>query len=193
MRVISGEAKGRPLEGPAGIFTRPMQDKIKAAVFSMLASLEVEFDRVADLYAGTGAIGIEAISRGARWCDFVDQNTAACAVIRRNVAKCGFADRSRVHQTTVATWVQRATEPCDLVIMDPPYADPEIVDILGKIAASQLVQSGTVVVIGHSPRITLPEDAGRLGRLRERCHGDSCFSIYEADLPPAGDAGKDDA
>lgn len=193
MRVIAGEAKGRPLEGPAGVFTRPMQDKIKGAVFSMLASLGVDFERVADLYAGTGAIGIEAISRGATWCDFVDQNGSACAVVRRNIATCGFGDRAAVHQAGVGAWVQRATEPCDLVIMDPPYADPDIADMLGKVAASRLVQSGTVVVVGHWPRLTLPEDAGRLGRLRERCHGDSCFSIYEADLPPAGDAGKDDA
>ena len=88
MRVIAGEAKGRNLKGPAGTFTRPMQDKIKEALFSMMDSLDIEVDRVLDLYAGTGSIGIEALSRGATWADFVDQNAAACKVVRENIAIC---------------------------------------------------------------------------------------------------------
>lgn len=183
MRVIAGEAKGRPLLGPAGSFTRPMQDKIKEALFSMLVSLDVEADRIADIYAGTGSIGIEAISRGATWCDFVDQNAAACKVVRENLRRCRFEDRSNVYQMTATAFISRPHEPYDLVILDPPYADPEIEGTLTQLAASSLIQSGTIVAIGHSPRVTLPEDIGRLGRLRQRCHGDSCFSIYEADLP----------
>jgi 16S rRNA (guanine966-N2)-methyltransferase len=183
MRVIAGEAKGRPLLGPAGTFTRPMQDKIKEALFSMLESLGVEVDRVADIYAGTGSIGIEAISRGATWGDFVDQNASACKVVRENVKRCRFEDRSRVYQSGAAAFIARDHAPYDLVILDPPYADPEIEAIMTQLAASSLIQSGTIVAIGHSPRVALPEDIGRLGRLRHRCHGDSCFSIYEADLP----------
>src|SRR6186997_1338569 len=86
MRVIAGEAKGRYLKGPAGTFTRPMQDKIKEALFSMMDSLDIEVDRMLDLYAGTGSIGIEALSRGATWAEFVDQNAAACKVVRENIA-----------------------------------------------------------------------------------------------------------
>jgi 16S rRNA (guanine966-N2)-methyltransferase len=183
MRVIAGEAKGRPLLGPAGTFTRPMQDKIKEALFSILTSLGVEVDRVADIYAGTGSIGIEAISRGASWCDFVDQNAAACKVVRENISRCGFKDRSSVYQTTATAFIARQHEPYDLVILDPPYADPKIEETLTFLAASSLIQSSTIVAIGHSPRVALPADIGRLGRLRHRCHGDSCFSIYEADLP----------
>lgn len=190
MRVIAGEAKGRNLRGPAGTFTRPMQDKIKEALFSMLWSLGVEPDRVVDLYAGTGGIGIEALSRGATWADFVDQHAAACKVVRENLALTGFTGRSRVHQTAVSAFVARVHEPYDLVILDPPYADPEIEAMMGQIAASSLIQSGTIVAIGHSPRVKLPVEIGRLSRLRERCHGDSCFSIFEADLP-ADDAAED--
>lgn len=185
MRVISGEAKGRKLLGPAGVFTRPMQDKIKEALFSMLWSLGVEPERVVDLYAGTGAIGIEALSRGASRADFVDQHAAACKVVRSNLERTGLADRSRVHQTSVSGFISRQNGPYDLVILDPPYADPEIEAIVGQLAQSTLIQSGTVVAIGHWPRLELPEEIGRLSRLRRRCHGDSCFSIYEADLPPA--------
>ena len=189
MRVIAGEARGRPLFGPAGTFTRPMQDKIKESLFSMLYSLGVEGDLVADLYAGTGAIGIEAISRFAKHVDFVDQNAAACDVVRKNLDKTGFRDRARVHKASVIGFISRPLEPYDLIFLDPPYADPEIGKTLQLLADSTLIQSGTVVAIGHWPRLELPEEIGRLSRLRRRCHGTSCFSIYEADLPPVeGDA-----
>ena len=194
MRVITGEARGFRLKGPAGPFTRPMSDKIKGALFSMLASLGVEPERVLDLYAGTGSIGIEALSRGAGHADFVEQNAAAAAVVRDNLAHTKLAGRARVHQTAVGAFLAAAERapgavtPYDLVVMDPPYADPEIVATLARVGASPLVQSGAVVVVGHSPRVALPERAGRLERLRERCHGDSCFSVY--DVVAGDDAGS---
>lgn len=184
MRVIAGEAKGHNLKGPPSTATRPMTDKIRQSLFNMLASLGVEPDRVLDLYAGTGSIGIEALSRGATWADFVDQNAAACAVIRANLVHTKYRDVSHVHQMPVATFLTRREEPYDLVILDPPYADPEIVPTLSRVAESSLVQSGSIVVVGHSPRVTLPDETGQLTRLRLRCHGDSCLSIYEFE-PPA--------
>ena len=183
MRVIGGSRRGYRLQGPAGPGTRPMADKIKGSLFSMLASLDVVPDRVLDLYAGTGSIGIEALSRGAEYADFVEQNNAAAAVVRANLSHTRFTDVSRVHQMPVATFLGRAERPYDLVIMDPPYADPDIVATLTRVAESGLVQSGSIIAIGHSPRVSLPEEEGRLLRLRERCHGDSCVSIYEIDDP----------
>jgi 16S rRNA (guanine966-N2)-methyltransferase len=196
VRVISGTARGFKLKGPPSTATRPMADKIKGALFSMLASLGVEFDRVLDLYAGTGSIGIEALSRGASSVDFVDQAPAACAVVRANLDHTKFTDRARVHTIPVASYLTRREQPYDFVIMDPPYADPAIPDMLAKLAGSSLVQSGTIVAVGHSPRVSLPEQTGRMERIRERCHGDSCFSIYEvdpslADEPPADDQAGD--
>lgn len=182
MRVIAGSRRGYRLRGPAGPGTRPMADKIKGSLFSMLASLDVAPDRVLDLYAGTGSIGIEALSRGAESADFVEQNGAAAAIVRANLAHTGFAGVARVYQTPVATFLGRPAPPYDLIVMDPPYADPEIVPTLMRVGGSRLVQSGSVVAIGHSPRVTLPDHAGRLVRLRERCHGDSCVSIYEAQI-----------
>ncbi len=199
MRVIAGEAKGFHLKGPPSAGTRPMADKIKGALFSMLASLGVEPDRVLDLYAGTGSIGIEALSRGAAWAEFVEQNVAAAAVVRANLSHTKFSDRARVHQRPVQAFLESAGRsdiaPFDLVILDPPYADPAIVSTLQQVSLTSLVQSATVVVIGHSPRLTLPGDVGRLVRLRERCHGDSCFSIYELIDEPesAGSVDRSDA
>ena len=189
MRVIAGEARGFRLKAPATTRTRPMADKIKGALYSMLASLGVDPARVLDLYAGSGAVGIEALSRGADWADFVEQNGAACAVIRDNLAHTKFADRAAVHQAGVESFLARTpAEPYDFVIMDPPYADHEIVPNLTRLGQSALVAPGTVVVIGHSPRVTLPDEAPPLRRLRHRCHGDSCVSIYEVEDRAAGDA-----
>lgn len=192
MRVIAGERGGFRLKGPPGPGTRPMTDKIKGALFSVLGSLGVEPDRVLDLYAGTGGLGIEALSRGATWAEFVEQNPAAAAVIRHNLAHTRYEDAARVHLTSVASFVGRGEGPYDLIVMDPPYADPQIVPTLERIGRSSLVQSGTVVAVGHSPRVPLPDAAGRLIRLRHRCHGDSCFSIYEAQDGGAS-AGADNA
>jgi 16S rRNA (guanine966-N2)-methyltransferase len=158
-----------------------MADKIKGALFSMLASMGAEIDRVLDLYAGTGSIGIEALSRGASHVDFVEQNAAACAVIRANLEHTRFTAQARIHPMPVTSFVSRGEPPYDFVVLDPPYADPAIVDTLTKVAGSSLVQSGTIVAIGHSPRVSLPDLIGCMALHRRRCHGDSCFSVYEID------------
>ena len=150
----------------------------------MLASLGVEPVRVLDLYAGTGGIGIEALSRGAESADFVERNAAAAAVVRANLAHTRYTEVTRVYQEPISTFLARAERnereitPYDLIFMDPPYADPELVAMLERVGRSPLVESSTILVIGHSPRVTLPQHAGQLRRLRERCYGDSCFSIY---------------
>jgi 16S rRNA (guanine966-N2)-methyltransferase len=180
MRVISGSARGRKLKAPPGLSTRPMADKIREASFSMLASLGVAPKRVLDLYAGSGSVGIEALSRGAEWVDFVEQNRVACEVIRENLRQTGFESRAQVHQTSVGAFLARTHRPYDFVIMDPPYADPDIAATMSTLGSSAAIEDGTILLIGHSPRVELPETAGALRCLRRRCHGDSCFSIYEA-------------
>jgi len=168
-----------------------MSDKIKGALFNSLLSLGVEPDRVLDLYAGTGSIGIEALSRGATWADFVEHNAAAAVVVRENLRATRFEGQARVHQSSVESFITAPAKAAyDLVILDPPYAEATIAETLDKVGRSQLVQSGTVVAIGHAPGVLLPEQLGRLSRLRHRCHGDSCFSIYDvlADDATRGEA-----
>ena len=182
VRVIAGEAKGHHLRAPKGMLTRPMADKIKGAVFSMLASLGIESENVLDLYAGSGAIGIEFLSRGARRLDAVEQRADAVAVITANLAHTKFIDRAQVHQTTVQAFLARPLiGPYDTVVMDPPYAAPDIAAVMGMVAArapERGIAPGAALVIGHSPRVILPARVGSFGLLRKRCHGDSCFSIY---------------
>lgn len=193
MRVTTGSAKGRNLKGPPSSGTRPMSDKIRQAVFSALGSLGVEPNRVLDLYAGTGAIGIEALSRGASHTDFVEMTAPAAAVIRENLERTQLTELGTVYRQSVQSYLHRKSTPYDLVILDPPYADEAILETLRELAESALVQSGTVVVLGHWPRLELPDRIGRMQLLKRRCHGDSCFSLFEVgeadfaagDEPPA--------
>ncbi len=188
MRVISGTAKGRRLNGPPSPATRPMADKIKGALYNALASRGVAPEAVLDLYAGTGSLGIEALSRGAGRADFVDMGRDQAATIRANLETTGFAPLATVHTVSVDQFLAHGRGSYDFVILDPPYADPHILPTLERVAASHLVQSGAIVVIGHSPRVALPDRVGRMERLRLRCHGDSCFSIYEVAAEATGDA-----
>ncbi len=192
MRIVSGEARGRKLRAPKsqGI-TRPMADKIKEALYSVLASLGVEYDRVLDLYAGSGGVGIEALSRGATWCDFVDRDNHAVRAIRDNLEHVGFADRARIHQVPVLVAIRNAREPYDMVLFDPPYADPDIIATLDALSLSNAVRDGTIVAVGHSPRVDLPDQIGRLEKLRGRCHGDSCFSVFDVVLDDCAADGPD--
>ena len=188
MRVITGEAKGRKLKGPPNTSTRPMQDKIKEGLFSALEALDLDIGRVLDLYSGTGSIGIEAISRGAAWADLVDHGKAQCAVIKWNLEHTKLADRAKVHQMPVSSYLGRLHPPYSLIFLDPPYADPEIRQTLQQIATSALVESGTIIALGHWPKFDASAVDPPLVLLRNRCHGDSCFSIFAID----GDQGTNE-
>jgi 16S rRNA (guanine966-N2)-methyltransferase len=192
MRVIAGTAKGRQLKVPKPSTTRPMTDLVKGALFSMLLPLGLDDRRVLDLYAGSGSLGIEALSRGAATADFVDQNAAVCAIIAANLAHTRFDDRARVHRSKVSSYLARlAADPpppderFDLVFMDPPYAAPDISDIMTMVATSPALAPDAIFVVGHSVRVEVPDAVGPLTRLHRRCHGDSCFSIYVATTPTA--------
>jgi 16S rRNA (guanine966-N2)-methyltransferase len=122
MRVISGELGGRRLVAPDGTTTRPTTDKVRQAVFNSLGSLGViDGAVVADLYAGSGALGIEALSRGAERCLFVERDRAALHALRDNIEALGLAERATVHATDVMAWVP-AMRGVDIAFVDPPYA-----------------------------------------------------------------------
>ena len=186
MRIVSGSARGRRLKAPPNnAATRPMADKIKEALFSSLMSLGVQPERILDLYAGSGSVGIQALSRGGEWCDFVDKDRIAVQTIKENLKNTGFAESGAVHHTSIEAFVAGVREPYDFVILDPPYADPAILDTLERLSHSTAVGDGTIVVIGHWPRLELPDEIGQLSKLRGRCHGDSCFSIFDTVIPEA--------
>jgi 16S rRNA (guanine966-N2)-methyltransferase len=123
MRVIAGEAKGTRLARPPG-GTRPVSDRAREGLFAALGDLVVDA-RCLDLYAGTGAVGLEALSRGARHCVFVDSSGPAIRTIRENLSRTGFTERSAVHRADAERFLARAPGPFDLAFVDPPYAFPK--------------------------------------------------------------------
>lgn len=122
MRIIAGAWRGRPIATPKGDTTRPTADRAREALFSMLASRLGDFEglRVADLFAGSGALGLEALSRGAAHCSFVEQDRAALEMLRSNVAAFGATDRGDVRAGSVLA-LGPAPQPFDLLLLDPPY------------------------------------------------------------------------
>jgi 16S rRNA (guanine966-N2)-methyltransferase len=181
MRVITGSAKGHKLKAPKGMSTRPMLDRVKESLFSVLEGYGPIRGRVLDLYAGTGSLGIECLSRGAAWADFVEQGAHVCRIIRENLEHTGFVERSRVVQMPVARYLALAhpEEKYAIIVMDPPYADPAIEDMIRTISTSGLLADEGLLIVGHSPRRVLADLYDPLRRLKFRRLGDSCFSIYE--------------
>ena len=179
MRVIAGKAKGLRLKRPAVRHLRPTSDLVRGAIFDILASLRADWTRVLDLYAGSGALGIEALSRGAHWCDFVEQDRAACATIRENLALARFQERGRVHCLPVEKALDRLEGPYDLVLMDPPYEGEGAVAVVDLLAESPLVGPGSTLVVEH-PWRRLPADQwGSFALVSRKRHGDTGVSIYQ--------------
>lgn len=181
MRVITGAAKGHRLKAPKGLGTRPMLDRVKEALFSVLEGYGPIRGRVLDLYAGTGSLGIECLSRGAAWADFVEQKAHVCQIIRENLEHTRLIDRARVIQMPVGRFLSKynAHEKYAIIIMDPPYADPAIVATICAVDDSNLLADTGLLIVGHSPRVELADEYQRLRRRKFRRLGDSCFSIYE--------------
>ncbi|MDE2815255.1 MAG: 16S rRNA (guanine(966)-N(2))-methyltransferase RsmD [Chloroflexota bacterium] len=177
MRIISGTAAGRRLRAPKSQLVRPTLDKVKHAIFNSLGESGGR-GRVLELFAGTGALGIEALSRGAEWCDFVDVLPASCRAIRENLRTAGLKDRARVIQARVPGALGRLREPYDLVLADPPYHTVNHEDWLPALAESEITANGSIVVVGHWKKKLPDAQWGGLRLLRRRQHGDSMFSIY---------------
>ena len=181
MRVITGKAKGHTLKGPPNILTRPMLDRVKESLFGVLQGYGPIRGRVLDLFAGTGSLGIECLSRGAEWADFVEQRGAVCRVIADNLAHTHFSEQARIHCMPVARFIAsaQAAATYDIIFMDPPYADPQIEAMITLVTGSGLAAPGALLIVGHWPRIELADTYGSFERIKFRRLGDSCFSIYE--------------
>ncbi|MFQ3661687.1 MAG: 16S rRNA (guanine(966)-N(2))-methyltransferase RsmD [Chloroflexaceae bacterium] len=180
MRVITGRAKGHKLKAPKGLGTRPMLDRVKESLFSVLEGYGPIRGRVLDLYAGTGALGIEFLSRGAEFADFVEQQPHVCAIIQANLEHTRLAPYGRVHQMPVERFLHhwRGAGRYDYIMMDPPYADPKIEQTITTILEHGLGHEGSLLIVGHSPRVNLADAYPGATRIKYRRLGDSCFSIY---------------
>lgn len=178
MRVIAGRFKGRRLKPPAFEGVRPTSDKLRETLFNIVAP-RIEGARVLDGYAGTGAVGIEALSRGAAHVTFVERDRRAAALIAANLALCGAVQGYTIEQGDVTAVLQRAPEgrAFDLVLLDPPYdADPDTVTAALEAAAGRMGDDGLLVL--ERARGREPDAPAQLQRVRDVASGDSALSFF---------------
>lgn len=184
MRVIGGSARGRALLGPPkphaagrpGV--RPTSDLIRGVIFDMLDAMGADYARVLDLYAGTGALGIEALSRGDGAADFVEADGATASIISENLKRTGFEARGRVHRLTADRAIARLSGPYTLVLADPPYYDEGGLRCVSAVAGSPLVDGESVLVLEQHKKMAAPDMLRRLHLIKRRVHGDTAVAIY---------------
>ena len=183
MRVTGGLARGQVLKVPRNVIIRPTTDRVREAIFSILGSLETYWNRCLDLYAGTGALGIEALSRGATWVDFVEKERRCCDIIKLNLDKLEFNARSRVYCYDVIRTMDILKEKYDLVFVDPPYADMSLESVLEQVGKADYMSEDSMTIVSHSSRVKLKENYGKIFLLKDKRYGDTAISIYrmEAD------------
>jgi 16S rRNA (guanine966-N2)-methyltransferase len=182
VRIVGGSLGGRVLRAPHGAATRPTSEKVREALFNILPAID---GAVLDLFAGSGAVGIEALSRGAAHATFVDSGKPALAALRANLAALDLTARATIHTGDAVAFAARPPPaPWQLVFVDPPYASDLAVRAVTAIPRASLAD-GAVVVIEHDRRHLPPEEMGAVTRTDERRYGDTLLSFYELTSPAA--------
>jgi 16S rRNA (guanine966-N2)-methyltransferase len=191
MRVVAGTAGGRKLTAPAGTGTRPTPDRVREAVFNALGSIgAVDGAVVLDGFAGSGALGIEALSRGAEACTFVERDRSARVVVEANLAATGLDDRARVIGGDVHDHLARTAERFDLVLLDPPHAEADWERLLGLVA-DRLAPDGVVVAEADRPAVGPDDPIWVVGR--EKRYGGTVVQMLSlSPAPPTARHPEDD-
>lgn len=185
MRVIAGQYRSRPLAAPRGSHTRPTTDRLRETLFNVLAP-RMEGSVFIDLFAGSGAVGIEALSRGARETVFVEQSEPAMKTIRANLASLQIRSGYALEPRSALAALKRLAEQrkqADIVFLDPPYERAEdyasVLSLLGG-EAFTLLRAESIVIAEHARRDTLPDTYGSLGCYRRLKQGDAALSFYRS-------------
>jgi 16S rRNA (guanine966-N2)-methyltransferase len=180
MRIIAGTARGRRLLAPKSEAIRPTADRVRESIFNVLGQT-FSGGQVLDLFAGSGALALEALSRGARSAVMVDSDRAAIRLCEANAASLGFADRVRIVAAPVSRAVkllEREGAAFELLFADPPYAARAAAETLSQVNAARLCAPGGILCIEHDKRELAPPTAGSLAKIDERRFGDTVVSIY---------------
>jgi 16S rRNA (guanine966-N2)-methyltransferase len=180
MQVVGGKARGIKLKGAVTAGTRSTTGRVRAAIFNILQEELYQDGRALDLFAGSGSLGIEALSRGAAWADFVEWDRRQCRVIQTNLESTGFDSVARVHCTDVNRSLATLDGQYQVVLLDPPYALQDLDELLESIAGTpELVAAGGMVVAGHSRFLDLRSGYGSLRRVGFRRYGDNVVEFYQ--------------
>lgn len=175
MRVIAGKAKGIQLKTPEGMLTRPTTDRVKEALFSIL-QFDLPGTRVLDLFGGTGQLGIEALSRGAREAVFVDAREEACRLIRENLTRTGFT--GKVVRGDYLTYLAQCREKFNIIFLDPPYAEVFLENALNRITEIDILQSGGIIATERPLGKELPGEYPGFTRSKDYKYGKTLLTFY---------------
>jgi 16S rRNA (guanine966-N2)-methyltransferase len=181
MRIIAGKYRRRVIKSPPSLRTRPTSDRLRETLFNVIAPRIYDETRFLDLCSGTGAIGIEALSRGAQYAVFVDKSRKSCGLIEENLDLLEIPeDETEVVQAEAADYLKKTAESFDIIFFDPPYKEDyrEILEIVGGENSKKLADEG-LFIAEHDKRNALPDAVGALRRWRILTQGGSCLSFYE--------------
>lgn len=182
MRIIAGAYKGRNLKSPPSLDVRPTSDRLRETLFNVIAP-RIQDSRFLDLCAGSGAVGIEALSRGASYATFVDRSRRSCKLIEANLELCRVPeDQREIYSVEAGEFLRQTTlSPWDIVYFDPPYKQDYVktLEYLGVNSAKILTDDG-LLIVEHHHKNALPENVGNLRRIRVLKQGDSALSFYAA-------------
>ena len=179
-RITGGSHRGRRLRTPTGAGLRPTSERVRAALFSIIGRDAVDGKRVADLYSGTGAIGLDALSRGAAWVDFVESNRKLCGDLTERLRSWSMEKRAKVYRGRVLNLLRSLPGEYDLVVADPPYSSTELVDVVDRLQSTRLVNPGGLVVLEHRAGSTGDYATGRFELETTKRYGDTVLTVLSA-------------
>ena len=177
MRVITGKARGVQLKTPEGMDTRPTTDRVKEALFSII-NFDIPGASVLDLFGGTGQLGIEALSRGAKSAVFVDAREESCRLIRENLKRTRLEQDAKVVRSDYLAYLGRTKEQFDIILLDPPYAEVFLENALKRITEIDILHSGGIIVAERPLGKELPWEFDGFERSRDYKYGKILLTVY---------------
>ena len=180
MRVIAGTARGVALKTPEGMQTRPTTDRVKEAMFSII-QFDLTAANVLDLFGGSGQLGIEALSRGAKHAVFVDASEKACALIKENLRRCKMENDGKVIRSDYMKFLKNCREIFDIVLLDPPYAEIFLENAIKKLSEIDILQSGAIIVAERPVGKELSFDISGFTRSKDYKYGNTLLTLYRKD------------
>ena len=178
MRVISGSARGAKLRTIEGNDTRPTTDKVKGAIFNILA-MDIYGNNVLDLYAGSGALGIEALSRGAKSAVFVEKSASAADIIRKNLDHTKLAGKAKIIKADAFAAIKNIAEKFDLIFLDPPYANELAPATIEEVEKAKILADGGIIIAETDEGQDMPEHIGELELYDKRKYGRININFYK--------------
>ncbi|SHJ58635.1 16S rRNA (guanine(966)-N(2))-methyltransferase RsmD [Tepidibacter formicigenes] len=180
MRVISGSARGLKLKSPKGMDVRPTTDRVKESVFNIINNRLID-SFVLDIFSGTGSLGIEALSRGAQKCTFIDSSKESIKVIKENIEKARVNDKSEVILSDAISAINKLgvrRDKFDIIFMDPPYLKNLIEPVLEEISKKNILEEDGIIIVEHDTKDELLEEINNLYKYREKKYGNTTISFF---------------